>query len=523
MTKELESEVALPLLPQCWTWARVTDLGILGEQTVLTGPFGSGLGREDFVADGENAVPVLTIGCLQYRGIDRDKAVFVKIDKAAQMDRYRLRHGDIMFSRMATVGRAGLITREYDGALFNYHLMRLRLESVVIEPYFFIYFVRGAKVVADHVRAMNHGMTRDGINTEQLLTMPVAVAPRQEQARIVDVIESHFSRLDDAMATLERVERNLKRYRASVLKAAVEGRLVPTEAALARQEGRDYEPASVLLERILTERRRRWSESGKKGKYQEPSPLDTTNLPKLPEGWCWANVEQLASDVCYGSSSKTQEGLDAGVPVLRMGNIIDGYLDYSELKYLPSNHSEFPELLLAPGDILFNRTNSPELVGKTAVFTQGGDTSFASYLIRVRVANGIQSRYVSHFINSPAGRRWVGSVVTQQVGQANVNGSKLKACAIPLPPSAEQVRIVDEVERVFSLVFATASQVRRELEQSGRLRQSILKWAFEGKLADQDPSDEPASVLLERIKAERATATPVKPPKRGAVNKKARA
>ena len=95
--------------------------------------------------------------------------------------------------------------------------------------------------------------------------------PLREQQRIVEAIESYFTRLDDAVATLERVQRNLKRYRASVLKAAVEGRLVPTEAALAEQEGRDYEPASVLLERILTERRRRWAESGKKGKYQEPS------------------------------------------------------------------------------------------------------------------------------------------------------------------------------------------------------------------------------------------------------------
>lgn len=296
---------------------------------------------------------------------------------------------------------------------------------------------------------------------------------------------------------------NLKRYRASVLKSAVEGRLVPTEAALAKQEGRDYEPASVLLERILTARRRRWTESGKKGKYEEPAPPDTSGLPELPEGWCWATVDQLALDVRYGSSSKTEESIADGIPVLRMGNIVNGYFDYSELKYLPPTHPEFPELLLNKGDILFNRTNSPELVGKTAVVTQDGDMSFASYLIRVRVANGIESRYVSHYINAPGGRQWVRSVVSQQVGQANVNGSKLKGCAIPLPPKSEQERIVDEVERMFSIVFAATAQVTRNSEQCSRLRQSILKWAFEGKLADQDPSDEPASVLLERIKAER--------------------
>jgi type I restriction enzyme S subunit len=133
------------------------------------------------------------------------------------------------------------------------------------------------------------------------------IPPSSEQQRIVEAIESYFTRLDDAVATLERVERNLKRYRASVLKSAVEGRLVPTEAALARQEGRDYEPASVLLERILNERRRRWVESGKKGKYQDPEPPDTTNLPELPEGWCWATVDQLAA---VGTGATPKRGND---------------------------------------------------------------------------------------------------------------------------------------------------------------------------------------------------------------------
>jgi type I restriction enzyme S subunit len=132
--------------------------------------------------------------------------------------------------------------------------------------------------------------------------------PLPEQHRIVEAIESYFTRLDDAVATLERVRRNLKRYRASVLKAAVEGRLVPTEAELARAEGRDYEPASVLLERILTERRRRWEEAelakmkakGKepkddkwKAKYVKPVAPDTSALPVLPEGWCWTTIDQL--------------------------------------------------------------------------------------------------------------------------------------------------------------------------------------------------------------------------------------
>jgi type I restriction enzyme S subunit len=127
-----------------------------------------------------------------------------------------------------------------------------------------------------------------------------------EQDRIVAEIEKQFTRLDAATAALKRVQANLKRYRASVLKAACEGRLVPTEAELARKEGRAYEPADKLLQRILRERRARWEAdtlakmqaSGKppkddhwKQKYKEPSAPDTSNLPPLPEGWCWASLE----------------------------------------------------------------------------------------------------------------------------------------------------------------------------------------------------------------------------------------
>jgi type I restriction enzyme S subunit len=213
-----------------------------------------------------------------------------------------------------------------------------------------------------------HGVGRPRLGLGWLKTLQFPLAPLPEQHRIVEAIESYFTRLDDAVATLERVQRNLKRYRASVLKAAVEGRLVPTEADLARAGGRDYEPASALLERILAERRRRWHEAGGRGSYQEPLSPNASNLRELPAGWCWATVDQLAHEVRYGTSAKTQEEQEEGVPVVRMGNIVDGFLDLTELKYLPASHDEFPDLLLQPGDVLFNRTNSAELVGKTAVF-----------------------------------------------------------------------------------------------------------------------------------------------------------
>ncbi len=351
----------------------------------------------------------------------------------------------------------------------------------------------------------------------------IPLAPQAEQVRIVETIKSYLSRLDAAVARLERAQTKLKAYRASVLKAAVEGRLVPTEAELARREGRSYEPADVLLARILKERRRRWEDAelarmkaaGKSptndrwmAKYEQPMPPDTRELPSLPEGWCWATVDQLSRAVFYGSSSKTEQSVDEAprvVPVLRMGNIVDGVLDLSKLKFLPVEHEEFPELLLESGDLLFNRTNSPELVGKTAIYKGSpSPCSFASYLICVRFLSGVEPQWIAYVINSPFGRQWIWSVVTQQVGQANVNGSKLKALAVPLPPAEEHRRCVSTMDLLFSNADVQQDVVGRQLLRLARLRQAILKWAFQGRLVDQDPADEPADVLLARIRAERA-------------------
>ena len=351
------------------------------------------------------------------------------------------------------------------------------------------------------------GTTRLKLTQFALNSIPVPLPPLPEQRRIVAEIEKHFTRLDASVAALKRVQANLKRYRASVLRDAGSGKLVPTEAELARSEGRDYEPADRLLERILSERSAQWeSQKNRRGKYKEPTPPDTTDLPDLPEGWVWATVGQLSSRIQYGTSAKAKAD-SSGHPVLRMGNIQDGNLDLADLKYLPREHPETRKTLLTPGDLLFNRTNSAELVGKSAVYKTSHPTaSFASYLIRVIFLDRLFPDYVCTYINSQHGRAYISQVKSQQVGQANVNGTKLAAMPIPLPPSAEQRRIVAEVERRLSVIQQAEAAVEASMIRAERLRQSILKQAFLGKLVPQDPSDEPASVLLERIRAERAAA-----------------
>ena len=288
-------------------------------------------------------------------------------------------------------------------------------------------------------------------------------------------VEELFSRLDAGVAALRHAKAQLQRYRQSVLAAAVTGQL--TQAW--REQHPDTEPAEDLLKRILKQRREQWNG---RGKYTEPELPDDSSVYVLPTSWSLATIDQLQSRVQYGSSTKTDSD-DVGVPVLRMGNILEGALIWDSLKFLPCDHSEFPELLLQSGDLLFNRTNSPELVGKTAVFrSQRNPCSFASYLIRVRFLGGIFPEFVAAFINSHFGRAWIKSVVSQQVGQANVNGTKLRGVTLPLPPLAEQHQIVAEVEARTTAIDHLEAELDRQITRSNRLRQSTLSSAFCGEL-----------------------------------------
>ncbi|HSH40124.1 MAG TPA: restriction endonuclease subunit S [Chthoniobacterales bacterium] len=212
------------------------------------------------------------------------------------------------------------------------------------------------------------------------------------------------------------------------------------------------------------------------------SSQETKEGSTLPAGWEHKTVGEMVEEMQYGTSAKTS--LDAsGVPVLRMGNIKDGSLVLDALKFLPATHKEFPALLLQDGDLLFNRTNSAELVGKSAVYRGNpSPCACASYLIRARLKPGYVPEFLAYYINSTFGRAWIRSVVSQQVGQANVNGTKLKALSVPAPSLPEQQRIVAEIEKQFTRLEAGVAALRRVQANLKRYRAAVLKAACEGRL-----------------------------------------
>ncbi len=421
--------------------------------------------------------------------------------------RQKVRSGNILFSTVRTyLKNVAMVPPEYEGQVASTGFCVLYPADELDCKYVF-YFVLNDEFISK-LNPLQRGTSYPAVRDSDVLSQELRLPPLPEQHRIVAEIEKQFTRLDASEAALKRVQANLKRYRASVLKAACEGKLVPTEAELAQAEGRDYEPAAQLLERILTERRARWeSQEKRRGKYKAPASPDTSDMPELPEGWVWAAVEQVIVRSEYGTSIKCSYEAE-GVPVLRIPNVIAGDIDLSDLKFATQPVPMDAKNALQVGDVLMCRTNgSVNLVGRTAVVrTEIGDFhSFASYLLRFRFAETqVLPRWFHTFVNSQAGRSLIEHNAASSAGQHNVNLMLIHGLMIPFPPLVEQRRIVAEIERRLSVIQPVEATVEASLRRVGRLRQSILKQAFCGQLVPQHPDDEPASALLERIRAERA-------------------
>ncbi len=469
--------------------------------------------------------------------------------KYVEQDGYdALLEGDVLFNNTnspAWVGKTAYIRKDSNWAYSN-HMTRIRPHRKIINAAWLansLHFIFETGFFRMHC---SHHVNQASINTAFLGDVKIPLPPPPEQHRIVAEIEKQFTRLDAAVANLRRVQTNLQRYKASVLKAACEGRLVPQEATL----DPDYEPADKLLERILAERRRKWEEdewqklveraqkkaaqsrrkaAGQphnlrdleaedwedipeaeygsylpkndkwKQKYVEPEPPDTEGLPELPEGWVWATVDMLAVKVTDGVH-QTPNYIKSGVPFLSVNNMSEyGELDFTSCKYVShEQHNEFyrrcdPER----GDLLLSKVGT---IGLTATVRTDVEFSlFVNTALIKPIREIVQARFVEaalrHGFLSDTYSGWISGSTQKFIGI-----SSIRELPIPLPSLNEQTRIADEFERRMTVVQTLESVFTDTLVRMDRLRQSILQQAFTGKLVPQDPGDEPAAALLERIK-----------------------
>ncbi len=503
-------------LPFGWSSAKVEDLARPDEQPVLTGPFGTSLGSDDFLSDG---VPILTIGCLTEYGVSLRKASYISAAKARELERYTLRVGDILFSRMASVGRANIVPSNLYGALFNYHIMRLRLaEDVFLAP-LFISYVRGAPAVFKYLDEVNHGATRDGINTTQLLGMPVCVPPLAEQRRIVTKLETLTATSRRAKEALDAIPPLLERFRQSVLAAALRGDLT----AEWRAKNPDMEPAENLLARVRVERRRRWEEAElakmqarKKApgdgrwreKYEEPEPVDTEGLPELPEGWAWASLAEVTDSARLIRYGILMPGPDypGGIPYVKVLHMKGDTIETTALpRTSPEMHAQFIGATLAKGDLLLSIRGTYGRVAEVPESLEGANITQDS--ARIAPLPGISRDYLATALRTPYMQSHFRDIA-KGVAVRGLNITDIRRAPIAVAPEAEQRMIAREAARMIVRIARWQEGVKGSQPLLRQLDKSILAKAFRGELVPQDPSDEPASVLLARIRKEREAAGP---------------
>jgi type I restriction enzyme S subunit len=469
-------------LPSNWTDATLAELGL------WSGGGTPSKSRPDFWAEG--TIPWVSpkdMGDAVLAGT-QDRITASATEKSAA----RL----VPANSIAFVVRSGILTRLLPiafvpfAAAYNQD-MRVLTPAPSLDPYWLLWALRACSEDIRR-RCQKQGTTVASIEVPELLEYQLAVPPREEQPRIAEIIERLLGQLDDGREHLDKAHTSVRTYRQSVLVSAVSGRL-----GVSAPNGRS---GSELRAGILARRKGRWLEASM-GRYAEAFSPTPPGGVVLPGGWTWATIDELAVGVQYGSSAKTVS--EGDVPVLRMGNLVDGLLDLSDLKYLPAEHEEFPGLLLRDGDLLFNRTNSAELVGKTAVARGLPEPcSFASYLIRVRFAPEVEPEFVSWYLNSAFGRAWVRANVSQQVGQANVNGSKLRALTVPLPPVTVQRSLREEVDGLLRASDDVRLSFACQAADLEKLRSSLLLAVSQGQLGTGSARDEHATSLMDCVRRE---------------------
>ncbi|WP_319540955.1 restriction endonuclease subunit S [uncultured Pseudodesulfovibrio sp.] len=450
------------------------------------------------------------------------------------ISKYLLNDGDIVVSRAGSVGKSFLISKPQHSVFASY-LVRIICH---IDNKFLYYFMQSQEYW-ENISDNTAGIAVPNVNASKLAAIELSLPPLNEQNRIVDKIEELFSELDEGVENLTKAKEQLGVYRQSLLKNAFEGKI--TEEW--RKENADkLESGEALLKRVKKEREAyfneqleqwekdvsQWEADGKPGKKptkpRKPKKLDPISedelkeLPELPDGWGWERLGYMTCGVEYGTSSKSNK--TGKYPVLRMGNIQDGVFNYDDLVYT-DNEEEYFKYKLESGDVLFNRTNSPELVGKTAVFREDFQALFAGYLIRVNHINSvISSDYLNFFLNSPIAKNRGDKVKSDGVNQSNINGAKLAEYPFPYCSLEEQEKAASFLLDRISSSVESELEIEVRLKQCEALRKSILEKAFSGKLVSQNPNDEHASKLLEKIKSERKNAP--KPKRTRKVKKKSK-
>ena len=376
-----------------------------------------------------------------------------------------------------------------------------KIPEYILNKFLFYYLLS----IRNQLISMGKGGTQQNISQTVLKGVPFFYPTSKEtQQAIVNKIESLFDEIDEGIGRLKTAVQQIQQYRQSLLKNAFNGELTKEW----RSKHADTLPsANELLAQIQTAREQhhaqqlagwqtavnQWEQNGKEGKKpSKPSTLkklesieklNEIELTELPDGWFWERLGLMTLGVEYGTSAKSQP--EGKVPVLRMGNMQNGKIDWTDLVY-SDNDEEIKQYSLKKGDVLFNRTNSPELVGKTSIIETDEKAIFAGYLIRINHLKEItDGRYLTYFLNSMIAKKYGNFVKTDGVNQSNINGQKLINYPFVFCFLEEQKEVANILEQKLTACDQLAAELAKQLKQAELLKQAVLKAAFSGSLLDK--------------------------------------
>ena len=357
----------------------------------------------------------------------------------------------IFFSRKGTIGK---VRMHPGGRLALLDSLCVINPNDLISSRFLMLALRSSDMQAS-IEAVTRGVALRQISVGEVRELTVPIAPANEQQRIVGKLDAFFERSHHLRSELYAIASLIEQFRRAVLSAATTGKL--TEGWVRSRASR--------------------------------------------EPWRMLPLHELCYSFDYGTAAKSHSS--GSVAVLRMGNLQSGKIDWTDLAYT-SDAAEIKKYSLKPKTVLFNRTNSPDLVGKTAIYNGEHDAIFAGYLIRINHKEILDPDYLNYCLNSPMAREYFWRVKSDGVSQSNINAQKLGNLPFPYCSKVEQQEIVRRIAALFAKADAMAQLVSEAHARVDLAEQAVLARAFRGELVLQDPNDEPASVLLERIRAERA-------------------
>jgi len=460
---------ALPKLPAGWEWRTVGELAADEPNAITDGPFGSNLKTAHYTESGPRVIRLQNIG----DGTFIDAAAHISDEHFQRLFRHRVFAGDIVIAALGeSPPRSCIIPEAVGPAVVKADCIRFRPDPAHNSKY--LNYALNCEQTRRWVKPIVHGVGRPRLNLKEIKSIPLPVAPRDDQDRIVEDLEQQLTRLDAGVSALKRIQVNLKRYRAAVLKAACEGRLVPTEAELARREGRSYEPASALLALSEPERARA---NPRRPRRNQPSGVSVAmqpDLPRLPEGWAWTTVSQLGT-VSTGKTPPTSQSdyFDGDVPFFKPTDLEAGYNVRVARQTLTVGGAQLAGLL-EPLAVLVTCIGAT--IGKAGLARVTCAVNQQINALSVAPSRALPE-YVYCFFTSPLGKQAVkenAAATTLPI----LNKSRFERLRVPLPPFDEQRRIVAEVGRLLTVVENAENGLSAQTARASHLRRALLVAAF---------------------------------------------